>query len=104
MGIDYEVSVSGKLKYSNGAEYAFDGASDGSGGTRPKSGDLSALWFKFGGGLDLDLNQSLYLRFGLLYGIRTANTLEKDGANTSLNAGTRLGHGLTFRAGAGFRL
>jgi hypothetical protein len=41
-------------------------------------GDLSALSFQFGGGLDFALAQKLYLRFEALFGIKLANKMEKD--------------------------
>jgi hypothetical protein len=99
-GIDYEASIFGELKYDNGREYPFDGNHQ-----RYKAGDLSALWFKFGGGLDVDLNEKTYLRFELLYGIRTANALEKSEAKSFADSGaeTVLGHGLDLKAGVGFK-
>jgi hypothetical protein len=93
IGVEYEASVSGKLVHADGREEAFDG------------GALSALWFRFGGGADFDLSQSLYLRAEFLYGLRTANAYEKDLAEeeTGFGGGTRAGYGLTLKAGAGVR-
>jgi cell division septation protein DedD len=94
-GIDYEASVSGKLKFANGYEYLFDGERYG--------GDaLSALWFKFGGGFDAGVGQNLYVRAEFLYGFRTANTFEKGEAGIE-NAETRPGTGLTVRGGVGVK-
>jgi len=101
LGIEYDASVSGKLVRASGSEYVFNG-NDG----RPKAGDLSALWFKFGGGVDVDLKEDMYLRSELLYGARTANTFEKDAVENSAESSTtktRLGHGLTLRVGVGLK-
>jgi hypothetical protein len=74
------------------------------------SGDFSALWFKFGGGLDFAFMQKLYLRLEALYGIRLANTLEKDmkdmvedlpGADVEVK--NLLGHGLTAKLAVGYK-
>jgi len=103
LGADYELSIAGQLLRSNGSKYVF-----GSGDKRhEQAGDLSALWFKFGGGADFDVSDAIYLRGELLYGIRTANKFENDGVKESTDPGTstetRLGHGLTFRVGAGMK-
>jgi hypothetical protein len=101
-GIDYAASLSGKFKYVDGREYTFDGED-----TRPDAGGLSALWFKFGGGLDVGLTENLYLRTELLYGVRTANPFEKDGVENSgspATTETRRGHGLTMRVGVGVKI
>jgi opacity protein-like surface antigen len=78
--------------------------------------DLSALWFKFGGGLDYSFTDNIYLRFEALYGIRIRNKFEKDmknilndqldiikAAGGSGEAKTRLGHGLTAALALGYR-
>jgi hypothetical protein len=100
-GIEYEASISGNLSYSFGNEYPFDGNNQ-----RYKGSDLSALWFKFGGGLDVDISQKTHLRLELLYGMRTANTLEIGEAERFADTGakTNTGHGLGFKAGIGFKL
>ena len=93
LGIDYAMTTA--LKDENGNE-----AND--------AGDLSALWIKAGGGLDLGLGGNLFLRAEALYGIRFANKIENDlkdgmtvpGADTR----TRLGHGLDIKLAIGFRL
>jgi hypothetical protein len=98
LGIDYDMSMSAKLKLANGGEYAFDG-----GNGRHAAGALSALWVKFGCGADFDLGETLYLRAELLYGVRMANDAEKEDAKIS-GGGTPLpGHGLTFKAGVGVK-
>jgi hypothetical protein len=77
-------------------------------------GDLSALWFKFGGGLDYYFTEKIFLRAGILYGIRLSNEFEKDmvnifkslGSQNSLrvNAETLLGHGIDIKLAIGFRI
>jgi len=99
LGIDYEASVSGRLVYDNGAEYEFDGAR-----ASTDAGALSALWVKFGGGVDIDWSQNFYFRAELLYGLRTANDFEKINAGYSSYGGTpRQGSGMTLKAGLGYK-
>jgi hypothetical protein len=102
LGIDYESSISGRLKYRNGNEYVFDGADN-----RPDADDMSALWFKFGGGVDFSLGQSVYLRSEFLYGIRTANTFEMNSVDTEISYGhdvkTGSGSGFAFKFGVGVK-
>jgi len=99
LGVDYEAAVSGKIKPDGGTERKFDGTGE----FPAKAGDLSALWFKFGGGIDFDITESAYLRAELLYGLRTGNTFEKNSADYEQGVGgkPRLGNGLTVKAGAG---
>ncbi|MDR2177803.1 MAG: outer membrane beta-barrel protein, partial [Treponema sp.] len=94
LGITYRVVISEKwekLKYG-------------------KPGDFSALWFNLGGGLDFSLTDQLYLRGGLLYGLRTANKFEKDikkgydFLEAALDTKSLLGHGLTVKLAVGYRL
>ncbi len=95
IGASYELAVSGKLEYKNEPEYVFDGSNkDGYAASA-----LSALWVKIGGGADFYITPTAYIRTELLYGVRTANKIEKDGSDE-----TRLGHGLTVKIGAGFKL
>lgn len=93
LGAEYAASISGKMTRDGGSEEVFDGR-DG----RPKSSDLSELWIRFGGGADVSLSESLFLRAEFLYGLRTANAHEE-----SLAENTLLGHGPAVRVGAGFR-
>jgi opacity protein-like surface antigen len=102
LGIDYAVCLSAKGEDGNDLE--------GLTGEVVDSGDFSALWFKFGGGLDFALTQNLYLRFEALYGIRLANTYEKDmkdmvedSLGTDVEVKTLLGHGLTAKLAVGYR-
>jgi len=100
LSFDYELAISGKLEYNNDNKYVFDDRNkDGY-----STGDLSAFWVKIGGGMDYFLTQGAYVRAELLYGARTANGYEQ-GCVDKLDADkTRSGHGLTVRAGAGFKL
>jgi hypothetical protein len=65
--------------------------------------NLSALWFNFGGGLNVGLSRNWHFRTEALYGWRTANNFEKNNAK-DYGGSTRLGHGLTLRATLGFNL
>ncbi|MDR2593016.1 MAG: hypothetical protein LBC59_09505 [Chitinispirillales bacterium] len=97
LGIDYEASLSGKLEYTTKV-YEFDGT-----GGHPANGDLSSFWVKFGGGAEFDISESLYIRGELLYGVRTANDFEKNGAIFNSKNGTPMtGQSVSLRAGVGF--
>ena len=92
LGITYRVMVAAK---------------DEDGNELDDPGDLSALWFRLGGGLDYSFTDSIYLRAGLLYGIRLANKLENDMVDEYSGSGvdtkTLLGHGLEVKLAVGFR-
>jgi hypothetical protein len=66
-------------------------------------GDFSALWFKGGAGLDVSLTDKLYLRGGLLYGLRAANKFENDLLDTKAANIILLGHGLDATLAVGYR-
>jgi len=93
LGIDYNVVFS-----------AMDGNT-----VMTDAGDLSALWFKFGGGMDYSITNLMYLRFSALYGIRLPNKLEDTQKDMlkylidepGVSVDTRLGHGLTIRLAIG---
>ncbi|MDR3325180.1 MAG: hypothetical protein LBS82_04250, partial [Spirochaetaceae bacterium] len=87
-GIDYRVVVGAKI-----ADKPADNA-----------GDLSAFWFKFGGGLDYAIANNVYLRADLLYGIRLANKMENDAIDGWDGAKSRLGHGLDVKVAVGYKL
>jgi hypothetical protein len=99
LGIDYEMAVSGKLEFATlGQEYEFDGMDD-----RYAAKMLTNFWVKFGGGVELNITESLYLRGELLYGVRMANDFEKNGAIFNNKKGTPMtGQGVSLRAGVGF--
>ena len=105
LGADYELSTSASLKPAGGNVYAFDGADN-----HPDANALSALWVKFGAGVDYGLGRTLYLRAELLYGIRTAaNSFEKERANAEKakypdGVKTMPGNGITFKTGVGVKL
>jgi len=65
---------------------------------------LSALWLKFGGGLDYAVNDKLFARPELLYGVRFSNTYESSLAKNGSNAEPALGHGWTIKLGLGYKL
>ena len=99
VGIDYQYVLSGGLA-------VFEGTG--------KPSDNSAIWFKFGAGMDIALTEKMFFRSTLLYGIRLANELEKDAVDLipaimwalfdlDMTADTRLGHGLTVNLGIGFK-
>jgi hypothetical protein len=124
LGVDYRLCFTGRGKY----DLAGFGEAVNSGdfgdlvgnGDWEDGGAFSALFFKFGAGLDFNLSGRFFLRSEFLYGIRLASKAEDELIKTLkyevgiLNASvpirletqtkTRLGHGLTVRAGAGFKL
>jgi len=114
LGMVYRIILSGS-QTENGKETKWDGKTpDGSTQANPKAGDFSALWFRLGGGADFALTEQLYLRGALTYGIRLANKFEKDMADefkkmmeaqgfTGIDASKRLGHGLDFSLGIGYK-
>ena len=110
LGIDYEISMSGELKF-DGRAFVFGVDAfkiKNAGGEEMVTGvswdALSAMWVKAGGGIDFYLAENTFLRLEMLYGFRTANGFEEDTPNPIGEHLTRLGHGLTVRAGAGFKL
>jgi hypothetical protein len=74
-----------------------DGNQYNSGGNEVDSGDFSTLWFKLGGGLDFFVSDNIYIRYTESYGIRLANTFEKN-ADTTL-----IGHGFEMKFSVGYR-
>jgi uncharacterized repeat protein (TIGR02543 family) len=102
LGLDYDLSISSGLSDSRPVSPS-DPSDAAFGPPEPDATDLSALWLKLGGGVDIGLWRGAYLRAELLYGWRTYNNYEKRSADES-GAVTRLGNGLTLRAGIGFKL
>jgi hypothetical protein len=99
LGITYRVMLSATV---DGEEYeGFGEAIVG------KPEDFSALWFKFGGGLDYSFTEKIYLRGTFLYGLRIENKAEKDLKNMfeteAMDTKTLLGHGLEIKVAAGYR-
>jgi hypothetical protein len=99
LGIEYDICLSVKDK--DGNKYK---NRDG----KESPGDFSALWFKFGGGLDFLFTEKIYLRFEALYGLRLANKFEKAMKDMldeipMFDTKTLLGHGLTAKLAAGYK-
>jgi len=102
LGLDYEMSVSGSIKYSNrDGEYPFDGVNK-----RPGVNALSSLWFKTGGGIDLALGRILYVRSEIIYGLRPANSFEYYCVEKlpGGDVGAKFGQGVAVKVGAGIKL
>jgi opacity protein-like surface antigen len=78
-------------------------------GTRINTpGDFSAFWFKFGGGVDYAVTGTIYVRLGVVYGIRLANEREKGELDYYKNSGfptteTSLGHGPDIKLAIGYK-
>jgi opacity protein-like surface antigen len=72
-------------------------------------GDSSALWFKFGGGLDYAITANVFLRANFMYGFRLATKSEKDLVDVyknqypGIDVSTRLGHGLDVKVAVGYK-
>jgi hypothetical protein len=102
LGIDYQITVSAKLK--DGGDMLY---SDFTTGEEKIAGDLSALWFKFGGGLDYRITEKVYARAQALYGLRAANKFETIMENRykwdGYSAKTLLGHGPTVKLAVGYK-
>jgi opacity protein-like surface antigen len=99
LGIDYQIAVAVKQ----------DGKKvDDIPGFGGSSVDFSALWFKFGGGLDYAVTSNIFARCEALYGLRLPSKFEKDlkddfSGNPGVDVKTRLGHGITVKLAAGYR-
>lgn len=67
--------------------------------------DHSALWFRLGGGLDYSFTNIIYLRAGVLYGLRLANKYENNMLDNypGMDTKTLPGHGLEVKLAVGFR-
>jgi hypothetical protein len=100
LSLDYELAISGKLEYADGRKYVFDDRNEDG----KNAGALGALWVKIGGGIDYYVTTIAYIRAELLYGMRMTNDYEQWCVDELGAEKTRLGHGLTIKAGAGFKL
>jgi len=91
-GIDYQRVLSMKTEKTAAAD----------------AGSNSALWFKFGAGMDISAGDLMFIRPMLLYGIRQPSEWEGNSAKPIIAGGksgsTLLGHGFTLSVGIGFRL
>ncbi|MDR0638648.1 MAG: porin family protein [Spirochaetaceae bacterium] len=97
LGISYRIMLS--VKDEDGNQYQNSDGDDA-------PGDFSALWIRFGGGLDFSFTDHVYLRGGLLYGLRLANKFENDMVDEIPSAAdpkTLLGHGLEVKIAVGYR-
>jgi hypothetical protein len=105
-GLGYHIVVAGKGGTKTTGEIEFDGGVGD--GVIPKAIEFSALWFKFGGGVDYAISDKLYARGELLYGIRLANGYENNILTNEdkmfVSGKARLGHGIKIRAGVGYYL
>lgn len=112
--LKYPVAVSEAMKIFPvvGMDYQACMSAEAEGDKNDEPGDLSRLWVKFGAGADFSLNEKLFIRPALLYGIGLGNTFEKDFgdalkyelAGASAEVKTRLSHGLTVKVGVGMKL
>ena len=90
LGINYRVALTLTM-----SEVSYHGCSP----------DLSALWFKAGGGMDFSFTEQVFVRGQVLYGLRLRNRLERaviNQASPEIN-NARLGHGLTVKFAVGYR-
>jgi opacity protein-like surface antigen len=89
-GIDYMLVLSGK-----------NGETD-----IVNADDDSAMWFKFGIGMDIAVSKAMFIRPMLLYGVRQSNKWERSATKPIMTDGesgeTLVGHGFTFSVGIGF--
>jgi hypothetical protein len=103
LGINYQAVVFAELINPNNTEIT---------DILDHPGDLSAIWFQFGGGFDVSLSQRVYLRFEALYGFRPKNKMETDliddmkkvVSGTSVTVEEILGHGPNIKLAFGFNL
>jgi hypothetical protein len=69
--------------------------------------DFSALWIRFGGGLDYQINDNLFIRGTALYGIRMQNQYEQDNIayiqQFGVSASAIVGNGFQIKAAVGYR-
>ncbi|MCL1992755.1 MAG: hypothetical protein FWG66_07395 [Spirochaetes bacterium] len=64
-------------------------------------GDFSALWFRFGLGMDFNVSERTFLRGTFTYGMRFRNDFERHAIGDG--ASGRIGHGVDVMLGLGFR-
>ncbi len=111
-GIDYAACLSAEARR-DGEKEILDGKyRDGSPNpNEPKASDFSALWVKFGAGLDCRLSERIFLRSEILYGIRYYTEYEnkevgdyKKRALEGTKISSILGHGPAVKLNMGFKL
>lgn len=65
---------------------------------------LNTIYVRFGGGIDFNLTDTLFIRGTILYGIRIQNELESDLADSmGSGAEANLGHGPAVKLAIGFK-
>ena len=100
----YPVALDDKISLwpAFGIDYALVLSAKSGGSVADDPGEFSALWVKFGAGMDYVLNDAMFLRAKLLYGIRFANKAENDADDApASNSKPALGHGLSIGVGVG---
>jgi len=105
--IDGDVSLFGELSFNDGHVFTF--GKDALKGTSNYDvvapvDALNVLWLKAGGGLDLYLAENTFMRLELLYGVRSNDGFQDIQHKMGLYGTPFAGHGLTVKAGAGFKL
>jgi len=96
LGADYERSLSFTAELPDGHKFELK-----TGNKDAKA--LSALWFKFGAGLDADITSDVYIRAQFLYGFRGINYFEDGLVDLGSDRKASPGHGATFRIGTGVK-
>jgi hypothetical protein len=103
VGIGYRIMLSSKDKDGDPIYNVYEEAD-------VPPGDLSALWFKFGGGLDFGFTTKIFLRGEILYGIRLPNKYENSildvysNSNNVTNSAYLLGHGPDIKLALVYKL
>jgi len=98
-GINYAYAVSNRMDEGRTSETSYF-----------SNDEISALWFKFGGIIEYDITDIVYIRPEFLYGIRLPNKIEKEESKnfnsdvSDFSLTPLLGHGFTVKLGLGFRL
>jgi len=99
IGIDYALCLAA-------LSYGFDDDEDkelATGYDSESPNDMSQFWIKFGIGYDQGFTDRVFLRTQALYGIAFASKYSSDMVKM-YGGKTNLSHGLTIKAGVGFRL
>jgi len=92
VGIDYALCLSAKYDGNDIFEHNDD----------YDAIDMSQFWIKLGAGMDIALNEKIYIRPALLYGIGFPSKINSDAADAA-NVDANISHGLTIKAGIGYR-
>jgi hypothetical protein len=98
-GVDFRIGLDLVYKY-DGGESKFSDSSES------PAEWLTTVWIKFGGGADIPLSDTFYLRPMFLYGIGTLNKMDKetsDDRNKSKTYYTQINHGFDISLAVGYR-